>query len=114
MKSMNDTVNLNKLQNKYIGELHSTSDENNVTIILIEDGFSPLTSLLLSATSHYIIVIQQAKRCLSSNFETYLQVHISTSNIKIIGKFIPMLVENPFLDQDKEALKELKQFSMLT
>lgn len=45
------------MQNKYIGEIHSTSDENQLPIILVEDGFSPLTSLLLSTSNHYILVI---------------------------------------------------------
>lgn len=52
-------------------------DENNLPIILIEDGFSPLTSLLLSTSNHYIIVIQQAYRKISSNLEIYLEIKIS-------------------------------------
>ena len=90
--------------NKYIGEIHSTHDDNHMPIILTEDGFSPLTSLLLSTSNHYIIVIQQAKRYLSSNLELYLEIKISQSNIRIIGKFIPMLVNNPYLDLDEEHL----------
>ena len=77
-RKTDEAVSLNKLQNKYIGELHSTSDENHLPIVLIEDGFSPLTSLLLSTDNHYIIVIQQAKRILSSNLELYVQIPIST------------------------------------
>jgi hypothetical protein len=57
-RAPDEAVSLNKLQNKYIGELHSTADENHLPIVLIEDGFSPLTSLLLSTDNHYIIVIQ--------------------------------------------------------
>ena len=52
-----DNVSLINMQNKYIGELHSTCDENSLPIILVEDGFSPLTSLLLSTSNHYILVI---------------------------------------------------------
>ena len=73
-----DNVSLTNLQNKYIGEIHSTCDENMIPVILIEEGFSPLTSLLLSTSNHYIIVIQEARRMISSNMEVYLQVKIST------------------------------------
>lgn len=82
-------------------------------VILIEEGFSPLTSLLLSTSNHYIIVIQEARRMISSNMEVYVQVKISTSNIKIIGKFISMLQQNPFLDLDKEAMAENRRMTML-
>ena len=52
-----EQISLNNMVNKYIGEIHSTHDDNHMPIILTEDGFSPLTSLLLSTSNHYIIVI---------------------------------------------------------
>jgi len=41
-------MTLASLKNRYIGELHSLKDLNTMPVILIEDGFSPLTSQLLT------------------------------------------------------------------
>lgn len=45
--------------------------------------------------------------------EIYLEVKIATSNIKIIGKFIPMLVQNPYLDLEREGHLENKKITLL-
>ena len=45
--------------------------------------------------------------------EIYLEVKIATSNIKIIGKFIPMLVQNPYLDIERDGQMENKKITLL-
>ena len=101
-----EVISLSKLKSTYIGDLHSTIDSNSIPILLIEDGFSSLTSLLLSTTHNYIIVIQQAKRMLASNLEPYLEVRITSDQIKIIGKYVPMLMEHGWLDITAAGVEE--------
>ena len=76
------TTTLASLKNRYIGELHSLKDLNTVPVIFTEDGFSPLTSQLLTQR---IVVVLRAERKLSSNLEIYLSVTILPHTVFILG-----------------------------
>jgi hypothetical protein len=72
------------LKNAYIGEVKSLTDDNLIPILLIEEEFCALTSILLS--SSYVVIIKNARRVLSNNLEIYLETVITNENLMILGK----------------------------
>ena len=66
---------IDSLKNTYLGELKSLTDDNFVTVIFLEEGFSPLTQTLLESKT--VILLKNAKRQMSGNLEIYLDVVIS-------------------------------------
>ncbi|CDW80496.1 UNKNOWN [Stylonychia lemnae] len=74
---------LDHLRHTYSGELLSILDENIITIILIEEGFSNITQNLLIGPT--IVVLHYPKRQLSSNLEIYLETKINEQSIHIIA-----------------------------
>jgi hypothetical protein len=59
-------------------------DDNTVTIILIEEGFSPLTQQLLDP--NLVVLFMGVKRVLSNNLEIYIETKINENHIAVIGR----------------------------
>ena len=81
---MPNQVTLDSLKNVYAGELKSLTDDNTVTVIMIEEGFSHLTQSLLDP--NLVVLFRGVKRVLSNNLEIYIEATILEPHISIIGR----------------------------
>jgi hypothetical protein len=77
-------MTLDSLKNVYAGELKSLVDDNTVTVIMIEEGFSHLTQQLLDP--NLVVLFRGVKRVLSNNLEIYIEATILEPHISIIGR----------------------------